>query len=98
VGYFQVAIGGVFWVTIRANPRISCLQKVDSFSIRPRTAGSGSKYGFKMRRNVVKSRKIFCQLSVKRLGDCGADVERFLGITTSAVNRLASSTEVPEIE
>jgi hypothetical protein len=26
------------------------------------------------KRNVVKSRKIFCQLSVKRLGDCGADV------------------------
>ena len=45
-----------------------------------------------------KSRKIFCQLSVKRLGYCGADVARFLGITTSAVNRLASSTELPEIE
>jgi hypothetical protein len=50
------------------------------------------------KRNVVKSRKIFCQISVKKMGYCGADVARFLGITTSAVNRLASSTEIPETE
>ena len=50
------------------------------------------------KRNVVKSRKIFCQLSVKRRGYCGADAARFFGITTSAVNRFASSTELPEIE
>ena len=44
------------------------------------------------KRNVVKSRKIFCQLSVKRLGYRGADVARFLGITTSVVNPVLTSS------
>jgi REP element-mobilizing transposase RayT len=50
------------------------------------------------RRIVVKSRRIFCQISVKKMGYSGADVARFLGITTSAVNRLAVSDELFEIE
>jgi putative transposase len=50
------------------------------------------------RRGVVKSRRIFCQIAVKRMGYSGAGVARFLGITTSAVNRLAVSDELPEIE
>jgi len=49
------------------------------------------------KRGVVKSRRIFCQLSVNKMGYCGADVARFLGITTSAVNRLAASAELPEM-
>jgi REP element-mobilizing transposase RayT len=49
------------------------------------------------KREVVKSRRIFCQLAVKRMGYSGANVARFLGITTSAVNRLAVSDEIPEI-
>ncbi len=48
-------------------------------------------------RSVVKTRKIFCQVAVKKMGYSGADVARFLGITTSAVNRLAVSEELPEI-
>ena len=47
---------------------------------------------------VVKSRRIFSQIAVKKMGYSGADVARFLGITTSAVNRLAVSDEVPEME
>jgi len=47
---------------------------------------------------VVKSRRIFCQIAVKKMGYSGADVARFLGITTSAVNRLAVSDELPEVE
>jgi len=47
---------------------------------------------------VVKSRRIFCQIAVKKMGYSGADVARFLGITTSAVNRLAVSDELPELE
>ena len=50
------------------------------------------------RRSVVRSRKIFCQVSVKGMGYSGADVARFLGITTSAVNRLAASAELPDIK
>ena len=50
------------------------------------------------KREVVKSRRIFSQIAVKKMGYSGADVARFLGINTSAVNRLAVSDELPEVE
>jgi REP element-mobilizing transposase RayT len=50
------------------------------------------------KKDVVRSRKIFCQLAVTRMGYSGAEIARFLGITTSAVNRLAASDELPDIE
>jgi hypothetical protein len=50
------------------------------------------------KREGVKSRRIFCQIAVKKMGYSGADVARFLGITTSAVNRLAVSDELPGVE
>ena len=50
------------------------------------------------KRDVVKSRRIFCQITIKKMGYSGADVARFLGITTSAVNRLAVSDKLSEIE
>jgi hypothetical protein len=46
---------------------------------------------------VVKSCRIFFQIAVKRMGYSGAEVARFLGVTTSAVNRLALTGELPEI-
>jgi len=50
------------------------------------------------KRQVVKSRRVFCQIAVKKMGYSGADVARFLGINTSAVNRLAVSDELSEVE
>ena len=50
------------------------------------------------REKIVKSRRIFCQIAVKKMGYSGADVARFLGINPSAVNRLAVSDELPELE
>lgn len=47
---------------------------------------------------MVKSPMILSQIAVKRMGYSGTGVARFLGITTSAVNRLAVSDELPEIE
>jgi putative transposase len=41
--------------------------------------------------HVSKARKIFCQVAVKKMGHSGAEVARFLGVTTSAVNRAANS-------
>ena len=49
------------------------------------------------KRGVVRGRKIFCQLAVKKMGYPGADVARFLGVTTSSVNRLAASGETRDI-
>ena len=50
------------------------------------------------KRQFVKSRRIFCQIAVRKMGYSGADVARFLGINTSAVNRLAVSDELSEVE
>jgi REP element-mobilizing transposase RayT len=49
------------------------------------------------KRRVVKARRLFCQIAVKRIGHSGAEVDRFLGVTTSAVNRLAVSEEMSDI-
>jgi hypothetical protein len=45
----------------------------------------------------VRARRLFCQLAVQGRGYPGAEVARFLGVTTSAVNRLAVSEELPEV-
>ena len=45
----------------------------------------------------MKSLRRFCQIAVKKMGYSGADVARFIGIKTCAVNRLAVSDELPEV-
>lgn len=49
-------------------------------------------------REVVRIRRLFCQLAVRGMGYSGAEVARFLGVTASAVNRLAVSPELPEVK
>ena len=48
-------------------------------------------------RRMAESRRLVCQLAVKKMGYPGAEVGRFWGVTTSAVNKAASSAEVSEI-
>jgi len=48
-------------------------------------------------RAVARARKIFCQAVVKKAGYSGAEAARFLGVSTSAVNRLANEDELPEV-
>jgi len=48
-------------------------------------------------RRIAELRRLFCQLAVKKMGYSGAEVARFLGVTTSAVNKAASSAEVSGI-
>jgi REP element-mobilizing transposase RayT len=54
---------------------------------------SGSK-----QRKVSRARRLFCQLAVRKMGYPGAEVARFLGVTTSAVVRSANSKDLPEVE
>jgi putative transposase len=49
-------------------------------------------------RRVVHLRRLFCQVAVRGMGYSGAAVARFLGVTTSAVNRLVASEELPQTE
>lgn len=48
------------------------------------------------RRKAVKATKLFCHLAVRKWGYTGASVARFLGLTTSLVNRYAALEEVLE--
>lgn len=50
------------------------------------------------RKIVVEARKILSQAAVRRMGYAGALVSRYLGVTTSAVNRLAGFEESPSVE
>ncbi len=50
------------------------------------------------RPDVVKARRVFCQVAVQGMGYSGAGVARFLGVTTSSVNRLAVSEELLEVK
>ena len=43
------------------------------------------------RREISAAIKVICQLAVKKYGHTGASVARFLGVTTSLVNRYAAS-------
>ena len=49
------------------------------------------------RRDLVKARRLFCQVAVRGMGHSGAAVARFLEVTTSAANRLAASEQLPEV-
>lgn len=44
------------------------------------------------RREVSAVLKVFCQEAVQKYGYSGASVARFLGVTTSLVNRYAASS------
>jgi len=46
------------------------------------------------KREVVRARRLFCQLAIGRMSYPGAEVARYLGVTTSSVNRLAVTEEV----
>ena len=50
------------------------------------------------RPDVVGARRLICQVAVQSLWYSGAGVARFLGVTTSSVNRLAASEEMPEVK
>jgi chromosomal replication initiation ATPase DnaA len=50
--------------------------------------------GRSRRESVVRGRKIICQVAVRKLGYTGASVARYLGMTTSSVNRMARQEEV----
>ena len=49
------------------------------------------------KREVVRARRVFCQLAIGKMGYPGAEVARYLGVTTSSVNRLAVSEEVANL-
>ena len=47
---------------------------------------------------VVRGRKVFCQVAVRKLGYTGASAARFPGMTTPSVNRMARLEEMTELD
>ncbi len=45
---------------------------------------------------MVRAWKLLCRIALKKMGDSGAEVARFFGVTTSSVNRPAVSPEPPD--
>ena len=54
--------------------------------------------GRSRREPVVRGRKILCQVALRKLGYTGASAARFLGMTTSSVNRMARLEEMTELD
>ncbi|UCF72437.1 MAG: transposase [Deltaproteobacteria bacterium] len=49
-------------------------------------------------RRVSRIRRLYCQLAVRKMGYPAAEVARYVGVSTSAVARAASSEDLPEID
>jgi len=47
---------------------------------------------------MANERGAFCQLTVGKMGYSGAEVTRYLGVTTSSTNRLAVSEEPADLK
>jgi hypothetical protein len=47
---------------------------------------------------MANEKKILCQLAVGKMGYPGAEVARYLGVTTSSVNHLAVSEEATDLK
>lgn len=50
------------------------------------------------RHAVVKAREVLSWVAVRELGYSGAEVARYLGVTTSCINRSISSVKKPDVE
>jgi hypothetical protein len=50
------------------------------------------------KREVVRTRGLLCQLAIGRMDHPGTEVARFLGVSTSSVNRLLVSEEVSDLK
>jgi putative transposase len=49
------------------------------------------------RKKIIKARRRLCELAIMKLGYPGAQVARFLGVTTASAVRAARADEWPKI-
>lgn len=84
--------------TIRLRRSAPVLEDVAAIVVRQTGLSDGELRSGNKSRRINSARKLFCQIAVKHLGYSGADVARFLGVGTSAVNRLAMAPQVEGLE
>jgi putative transposase len=84
--------------TLRWRKRVMDLKTLLQEVTRREGLEEGEVKGRSRREPVVRGRKVFCQVAVRKLGYTGASVARFLGMTTSSVNRMARLEEMTELD
>jgi putative transposase len=84
--------------TLRLSVRVGDLGKVAKEIGEGEGLGEWELRSRRRQRKVSRGRRLFCQLVVGKMGYPGAEVARFLGVTTSAVIRAAYSEELPELQ
>ena len=84
--------------TLRWRKRVIDLKTLLQEVTRREGLEEGEVKGRSRREAVVRGRKVFCQVAVRKLGYTGASVARFLGMTTSSVNRMARLEEMTELD
>jgi len=83
--------------TLRLSARVRDLSSLAKEITKGEGLGELDLRSGRRQRKVSKERRLFCQLAVGKMGYAGAEVARFLGVTTSAVIRAAYSEELPEL-
>jgi hypothetical protein len=79
--------------TLRISRKVPDLQTLAKVIIKGEGVGELEFRSGIRKRGVVRARRVFCQLATGKMGYPGAEVARYLGVTTSSVNRLAVSEE-----
>jgi hypothetical protein len=83
--------------TLRMSRRVADLPSLARAVIKGEGIEESELRSANRKREVVRVRRLFCQLAIGRMGYPGAEVARFLGVTTSSVNRLAVSEELSNL-
>ena len=79
--------------TLRLSRRVRGLDELMRDMVKGEGIEEGGLRSGGRRKEVIRVRRIFCQLAVREMGYAGAQVARYLGVTISAMNRLAASEE-----
>jgi hypothetical protein len=84
--------------TIRLRQRTFDLESLAAIVVeRAEVSDADLRSGSKARR-ICDARRLFSQVAVRHLARAGADVARFLGVGSSAVNRLAAGAPAEGVE
>jgi len=83
--------------TLRLSLKISDLSSLAKQIVKRQAVAYAEVRSGNRKKGLVKARKLLSQIAVKKMGYSGAEVDRFLGVTTSAVNRLANTEELSDV-
>jgi len=83
--------------TLRINRKVPDLETLAKRVMEGEGIEEGELRSGNRKTEVVKTRRVFCQLAIGKMGYPGAEVARYLGVTTSSVNRSAVLDEVTNL-